>query len=399
MLDIKFDANSPPLLLGKRQYAPTNSQNTLFHYDAFWTLVMPRNVTFREVDILRGYIAIRMLYEIDRGGVAFMAPNAVQVRNAHSYHKDYLQEKRLYEKIATFVADLDEWVCNGSSNSLKECFLQCIVMLVVKKHLDSSEIELYRRWIKDLDSIGYRWPHRRTNNKSPDESSRTNINSRVIYYKSVEQDHSSNSNQNEKSLVQRRAEMAKKKALKQICESLSMDDLNMNENKNKIITDVILVTWIKSREEFEIVVNIVGLHFQNIIGCFTTTNTLAQILSDKRPGGMTLIDGIGSFDECVFHATRLGHRQNTFIFVKYIYSFEFWSDKLTLEEPVMSNAYLRMSKRNTYQKSLFVNIFFLFVSNYNNCKHSHVLDLARNIINVISTEMMWNDKGTRNHNF
>lgn len=385
MLDIKFDANSPPLLLGKRQYAPTNSQNTLFHYDAFWTLVMPRNVTFREVDILRGYIAIRMLNEIDSGGVAFMAPNAVQVRNAHSYHKDYLQEKRLYEKIATFVADLDEWMCNVTtnndpiSNSLKECFLQCIVMLVAKKHLDPSEIELYRRWINDLDSIGYRWPHRRTNNKSPGESSRTNINSRVIYYKSVEQDHSSNSNQNEKSLVQRRAEMAKKKALEQLCEPLPMDDLNTNdENKKNTISDVILlVTWIKSREEFEIVVNIVSLHFRNIIVCFKMNN-LTEIYSDKRPDGMTLIDGIGSFDECVFYATRLGHRQNTFIFVKYIYSFEFWGNKLTLEEPVMSNAYLRMSTRNTYQKSLIVNMFFslnIFLLTKTTCyEHLHVLD-------------------------
>jgi hypothetical protein len=107
-------------MLNKRQYAPTNSQNTFFHYNAFWTLVFPLNVTFREVDILRGYLAIRMLEEIDGGRVAFLLPNAIQIRNSHSYHKDYLQEKRLYESIQRFVKDLDEWECDkDGSYSLK----------------------------------------------------------------------------------------------------------------------------------------------------------------------------------------------------------------------------------------------------------------------------------------
>ena len=114
LLYIEFDGNSPSLLLKKRQYAPTNSQNTLFHYDSFWTLIFPRNVTFREVDILRGYIGIRMLQEID-GRVAYFSPNALQIRNAHSYHKDYLQETRLYENIQRFVVDLDQWVCDSDS--------------------------------------------------------------------------------------------------------------------------------------------------------------------------------------------------------------------------------------------------------------------------------------------
>jgi hypothetical protein len=108
---VKFDSKAPSLVLNKRQYAPINSQNTFFHYASFWSLVFPRNVTFREVDILRGYIAIRLFQEID-GRVGFFAPNAVQIRNAHSYHKDYLEEKRLYESILRFVEDLEQWVCD-----------------------------------------------------------------------------------------------------------------------------------------------------------------------------------------------------------------------------------------------------------------------------------------------
>ena len=126
LLNIEFDKTAPPLLLNVRQYGPTNSQNTFFHYDSFWTLVFPRNVTFREVDILRGYIAIRMLQEID-GRVSYLAPNAIQIRNAHSYHKDYLDEKRLYESILRFVTDLDEWACKEKS-TLKGLFIPSITM-------------------------------------------------------------------------------------------------------------------------------------------------------------------------------------------------------------------------------------------------------------------------------
>ena len=54
-LNIQFDANAPPLVLNRNQYAPLNSQNTFYKYDAFFTLVFPINVTFRECDILSNF--------------------------------------------------------------------------------------------------------------------------------------------------------------------------------------------------------------------------------------------------------------------------------------------------------------------------------------------------------
>jgi hypothetical protein len=128
-LNIKFDQNAPALILKQNQYAPINSQNTFFHYDAFWSLVFPLNVTFRECDILRGYIAIRLMQEID-GRISFIRPNAFQLRNAHSYHKDYLEEERLFSSIEKFVRDLDEWKCK--ENKLDACLIECIRNLVLK---------------------------------------------------------------------------------------------------------------------------------------------------------------------------------------------------------------------------------------------------------------------------
>ena len=143
-LDFNFDNNAPGLVLNKNQYSPINSQNTFFHYDAFWSLIFPLNVTFRECDILRGYISIRLMKEINER-VAFIRPNAVQYRNAHSYHKDYLEEQRLYSSIESFVQDLNKWNCN--KGTLSECLIDCVRNLISKGHLEMIEFDFYQECI------------------------------------------------------------------------------------------------------------------------------------------------------------------------------------------------------------------------------------------------------------
>ncbi len=125
-LNIKFDENAPPLVLRPNQYSPFNSQNTWFSYDAFWSLIFPVVFSFRECDIIRSYVTTRLIREIG-GRVAFMPPNAVQFRNAHSYHKDYKDEKRIYNDISDLAYSLDEWKCD--KREFKKCFLDCIQFL------------------------------------------------------------------------------------------------------------------------------------------------------------------------------------------------------------------------------------------------------------------------------
>ena len=127
LLNIEFDSNAPPLVLKSDQYAPFNSQNTFFHYDSFWSLIFPLVFSFRECDIIRSYVTTRLMREID-GRIAFMPPNAVQVRNAHSYFKDYKEETRIYNDINALVAALDAWQCKETH--FKQCFISCIQHLV-----------------------------------------------------------------------------------------------------------------------------------------------------------------------------------------------------------------------------------------------------------------------------
>lgn len=50
--DIKFDESSPSVQLPIGKLAPFNSQNTLFHYEAFWMLYLPKTVSFRLTGML-----------------------------------------------------------------------------------------------------------------------------------------------------------------------------------------------------------------------------------------------------------------------------------------------------------------------------------------------------------
>jgi len=295
--------------------------------------VFPRNVTFREVDILRGYIAIRMLQEID-GRVSFRAPNAVQIRNAHSYHKDYLQETRLYESILRFISDLDEWVCEGGSKkNLKDCFIQCIEMLVDKKHLCQSEIEFFGLWLNDLDSIGYKWPQINSNRDPENKIKKTQKIAESVYFRSIEQEHSSNSNDNEKSIVQKREEDAKLDRIKSLCKL--QNDKNIEISKVERNNNLILVTWLKSREDLVMIENILNIHFQVIVGCFKSEIPGLERISDfivtNTTGGIALIEST-NFKECVYSAINIGFNQNTFIFTKNLNLFQFWSE-IKLREP------------------------------------------------------------------
>ncbi|GFS23948.1 conserved uncharacterized protein [Elysia marginata] len=72
-LDVHFDHAAPTTLLLPGVFSPFDSQNTLFHYDAFWGLLLPKSTTMRVCNIWRGYWAQRLLWEVD-GRLAFPPP-------------------------------------------------------------------------------------------------------------------------------------------------------------------------------------------------------------------------------------------------------------------------------------------------------------------------------------
>lgn len=151
-IEIKFDSTSPSVKIPLFKVTPYNSQNTFFHYKAFWSLYLPHSVSFRLTDIWRSYWAQRLLWLLG-STVSFHGPNAYQQRNSHSYTKDYLEEKDMYLKTNDLIQFLYEWKCN--LKRFYACVLDLSREMAVKKFWKMDELESIKNWLDDLDSVGY----------------------------------------------------------------------------------------------------------------------------------------------------------------------------------------------------------------------------------------------------
>jgi hypothetical protein len=154
-IDIQFDSTAPSLEIPKTKLAPYNSQNTFFHYKAFWSLYLPSTVSFRLTDIWRSYWAQRLMWLTD-DTLTFHGPNAKQIRNSHSYIKDFEQENNMYLQTEDLMKLLLEWKCNLTS--FFQCVLDLTNLMVNRNFYQQAELEGVQNWIDDLISIGYQEP-------------------------------------------------------------------------------------------------------------------------------------------------------------------------------------------------------------------------------------------------
>ena len=154
-LNFNFSNKPEALTLPKNTLCPFNSQSTLFHYDAFWGLLIPMATPFRVCDIWRGYFSQRLLWDID-GTLCFVRPQAIQERNMHNYHKDFIDEIMLYTDAGKLVELLRTWQSN--SPKLSDRMLELTNTLIKNKFYKSAELNLMQAWIADLNDIGYKFP-------------------------------------------------------------------------------------------------------------------------------------------------------------------------------------------------------------------------------------------------
>ena len=154
-INITFDDTSPSLQYPAYKLAPYNSQNTFFHYEAFWSLYLPHTVPFRLTDIWRSYWAQRLMWMLN-DTVSFYGPNAVQFRNSHSYLKDFYSEKSMYSKLENLIEFLFEWKC--SKKKFYECVIDLSLEMAIKKFWKIEEVNSIKHWLHDLTTIGYQEP-------------------------------------------------------------------------------------------------------------------------------------------------------------------------------------------------------------------------------------------------
>ncbi len=144
-------------------YQPINSQNTVFHKEAFWGLLLPITTLWREDDIFRGYWLQRLLWEIN-GSLLYTGSTAYQLRNPHDFMLDLAQEINMYKNTPKMLKFLNEWICSEGL-SIEQCVLNVHIDLSKEGYIGNADVDIAKAWVSDLSSLGYVSPRRVQNQK------------------------------------------------------------------------------------------------------------------------------------------------------------------------------------------------------------------------------------------
>jgi hypothetical protein len=137
--------SKPSIYLGKGNYCPFNSQNTLWSKRTFPLLYLPSTVSFRFTDILRGYIVQRLIWEQSLH-LGFCSATVLQERNQHDLMKDFRDEVECYLSVRSIVDELDAMSFNGDFN---ENLLMLYRKLAKEDYVKEQEIGILEEWLAD----------------------------------------------------------------------------------------------------------------------------------------------------------------------------------------------------------------------------------------------------------
>ncbi|MBI4058763.1 DUF288 domain-containing protein [Candidatus Microgenomates bacterium] len=136
--------------LGKGSYAPMNTQNTFTHPMAYPLLYLPATSGFHVEDIIRGYIAQRILWEMD-AKVVFTYPTAyTSNRNPHNYLDDFKLEVPLFLNTKKLIDILD---ATSLYKDPLESLLKVYRVLVKEKFFPKEELPIVTAWACEIDDL------------------------------------------------------------------------------------------------------------------------------------------------------------------------------------------------------------------------------------------------------
>lgn len=151
--DINFDPHALPVALPQGTMAPINNVNTLFHAPAFWALMLPVSVKPPVSDIMRGYWAQRLLWEV--GGYLVIYPPSI-------YRKDvqkplsFEDEKDLHDNVERLTEFLVAWT--SKKPTLFERVLDLSHSVAKAGFWTPQDVDYTVAWLQDLVSVGYSQP-------------------------------------------------------------------------------------------------------------------------------------------------------------------------------------------------------------------------------------------------
>jgi hypothetical protein len=144
---VKFK-RSGEYALSQGTYSPLNSQNTFFHKEAFPLLYIPSYVNPRVEDILRGYVAQRILWELDANLVFTKTTTYTNERNVHDYLKDFELELPLYLKTEKLITLLDSL---SLSNDAGASLIKVYSALAKEGFVKNEEIAVVKAWVSAVE--------------------------------------------------------------------------------------------------------------------------------------------------------------------------------------------------------------------------------------------------------
>ncbi|KAG6520460.1 probable glycosyltransferase STELLO1 [Zingiber officinale] len=153
IFDIHFDEEAPKVALPQGLMAPVNSFNTIFHTQAFWGLMLPVSVSSMASDVLRGYWAQRILWEIG-GFMAVYPPTIHRVDTAEGY--PFIEEKDLHVNVDRLIKFLVSWRSN--KRTLFERILHLSYAMAEEGFWTLQDVQFTAAWLQDLLAIGYQQP-------------------------------------------------------------------------------------------------------------------------------------------------------------------------------------------------------------------------------------------------
>ncbi|KAF6140714.1 hypothetical protein GIB67_035141 [Kingdonia uniflora] len=151
--DIRFDEKAPKVALPQGMMVPLNSFNTLFHSSAFWGLMLPVSVSSMASDVLRGYWAQRLLWEIG-GFVVVYPPTVHRYDRIQSY--PFSEEKDLHLNVGRLIKFLVEW--RSKRHRLFETILDLSYVMAEEGFWTELDVRFTAAWLQDLLAVGYQQP-------------------------------------------------------------------------------------------------------------------------------------------------------------------------------------------------------------------------------------------------
>lgn len=141
--EVRFDKNKK-YSFAKGTFGPFNSQNTYWDKKVFPLLYLPSTVSMRATDIWRGYIAQRILWELD-SNLIYLSPCVYQKRNVHNFMRDFDDEVEVYQNAEKLLHLLQNMTLKGT---VSEMLIQTYEMLVSEKFMVKHELDSAKEWVR-----------------------------------------------------------------------------------------------------------------------------------------------------------------------------------------------------------------------------------------------------------